>query len=550
MRRMSQAFLVLLPLLVVWFLSAAEAELPDEVLLRENKIPTEGPLLLEYFRKRFTQGVSEARVAELIEQLGDDSFDQRQEASKQLVLLGQRAKKHLKDALKHPDLEVRYRAAACLKEIGSEAGLALNVSAAAIRVLVKRKPAGVVGVLFNSLPRMDDESLASEIRQGLAELALKNGKGHPVLVAGLKDKDAVKRAAAAVALCRGKANEQLPAIRKLLEDADWKVRLSVALALVQMRHKEGVPVLLALMEQPSTRETGLVEDLLFRLAGQKSPTLAGSDEASRKKYRKAWEAWWKDHAEKVDLAVLEETARFLGHTTVVLLDSNQVVDLDASNRVRWKIIGVEMPLDVQRLSAERVLLAEYKGNRVTERNSKGEVVWQKKVTQPLTAQRLPNGNTFIANATGLIEVDKTGKEVFTYSRPAGEEIMRARKLPDGDIVMVTQLGVPRFVRMDRFGKDIKSFGVQVSTSGGRIDITPAGTVLIPELHNQRVLERDMEGKVVREISVPQPITATALPNGHIVVTSMSQKRAIEFDRAGKEVWEYKRDTRVTRAVRH
>jgi hypothetical protein len=30
---------------------------------------------------------------------------------------------------------------------------------------------------------------------------------------------------------------------------------------------------------------------------------------------------------------------------------------------------------------------------------------------------------------------------------------------------------------------------------------------------------------------------------------MYQKRAIELDRSGKEVWEYKRETRVTRAVR-
>jgi hypothetical protein len=59
----------------------------------------------------------------------------------------------------------------------------------------------------------------------------------------------------------------------------------------------------------------------------------------------------------------------------------------------------------------------------------------------------------------------------------------------------------------------------------------------------------MEGKVVRELAVQQPIAALALPNGHVVVTSMNLKRAIEFDRAGKEVWEYKRDTRVTRAVR-
>jgi hypothetical protein len=149
-----------------------------------------------------------------------------------------------------------------------------------------------------------------------------------------------------------------------------------------------------------------------------------------------------------------------------------------------------------------------------------------------------------------VEVDRTGKEVFSYTRPTGEEIMRARKLPGGDILLITQLGVTRFVRLNRFGKELRSFGVEVSTSGGRLDLTPAGNVLIPEMYNQRVVERDMDGKIVRELPVQQPINALALPNGHVIVTSMIQKRAVEFDRAGKEVWEYKRDTRVTRAVRH
>jgi hypothetical protein len=521
----------------------------DEKLLKDHKVPIEGPALLEYLRKRFTEVVSDARLKELIEQMGDDSFEKREEASKQLVLLGQRAKKLLQEALRHSDLEIRCRAGQCLNAIDKDGGVALHVSAACVRVLARRKPTGAVGVLFGALPTVADEPLAGEIREALVALAMKDGKTDPLLVAGLKDKLGVKRAAAAIALCRVKATDHLPQIRKLLDDPDGKVRLPVALALARMRHKEAIPVLLALMEQPPTRETGLVEDMLFRLAGDKSPHLADSDAESRKKYRQAWEAWWKEHGAKIDLAVLEQSARVLGHTTVVLLDDNQVVDLDAGNRVRWKI-EVEMPLDIQRLPGEKVLLAEYKNNRVTERNNKGEILWQKKIAEPLVAQRLSNGNTFIANKFGLSEIDKTGKEVFTYNRPNGEQIMRARKLPGGDILLVTQLGVVRFVRLDRFGKEIKNFGVEVSTSGGRIDLTPAGNVLIPELHNQRVVERDMEGKVVRELSVQQPITATALPNGHVIVTSMSQKRAVEFDRAGKEVWEYKRDTRVTRAVRH
>jgi HEAT repeat protein len=546
MLRFSPGWLVALALLGVSLSGAADVEPADEKILRENKVPTEGPALLEFLRKRFTEMVSDDRLKELIEQLGDESFARREEASKQLILLGQRAKRHLQAARGHADLEVRSRAQTCLGEIDKNGGLSVQVHAAAVRVLARAKPAGTARLLLGLLPDIADDALAGEVRDALADLAMKDGKPEPVLIEGLKDRLAVKRAAAAVALCRAKASDHLPAIRKLLDDPDSKVRLNVALALVRLRHKEAMPVLLALMDQPTTRETGLVEDMLFRLAGDKSPVLADRSE----RYRKDWETWWKEHGSKIDLAALEESARVLGHTTVVLLDLGAVVDLDATNRVRWRIDKLEQPLDVQRLNNERVLVAEHRGNRVTERNSKGEILWQKRIAEPLTAQRLANGNTFIANRFGLVEVDRAGKEVFAYNRPNGEEIMRARKLPGGDILLITQLGVTRFVRLDRFGKEIKSFGVEVATSGGRIDLTPAGNVLIPELHQQRVVERDMDGRVMRELVVQQPITAAALPNGHVLVTSMSQKRAIEFDRAGREVWEYRRDSRVTRAVRH
>jgi F0F1-type ATP synthase epsilon subunit len=130
--------------------------------------------------------------------------------------------------------------------------------------------------------------------------------------------------------------------------------------------------------------------------------------------------------------------------------------------------------------------------------------------------------------------------------------MKATKLRNGDIACITHMGVPRFVRLRPKGKDfeeVKSFGVDVRTSGGRIEVLPNGNALVPELGNNRVVEYDADGKTVREFTVEQPIAAVRLPNGHTLVTSMTQHRAIELDRTGKEVWEFKHATRVTRALR-
>jgi outer membrane protein assembly factor BamB len=170
----------------------------------------------------------------------------------------------------------------------------------------------------------------------------------------------------------------------------------------------------------------------------------------------------------------------------------------------------------------------------------------------LAAQRLPDGHTFITTQDQLVEVDKEGKEVFSYSRPDGALFMRATKLRNGDIGCILQLGATRFVRLTPSGKEfkeVKSWGVQVRTSGGRLDILPNGHVLIPEMDNNRVVEYDAAGQSVWEVTIDQPIAAVRLPNGNTVITLMRQNRAVEVDRTGKELWQFKADTRVTRALR-
>jgi hypothetical protein len=530
-------------------LAADDAVPADEQLLKEHRAPTDGPGLVEFFRKRATETVSDARLAALVEQLGDDNFFKREEASRLLALAGGRAREVLKAARKHDDLEIRHRAEQCLERIDRDVSSSLDLLGAAVRVLALRRPAGAASALLDYLGHAENSRVVEEIRHALVVLAVRDGKVEPALVTALRDKAPRKRLAAALALCQARLADQVPAVRKLLSDSDDRVRLRVAVALARLGEKEAVGVLVSFMDRTPGLEMGRAEDVLFRLAKDKSPRLAGPDADSRRKYRQQWEAWWKDSKDRVDLDVLNENTRGAGHTTVLLLDDNQVIDLDASKKERWKIDNVQYVLDLQRLPGERVLLAEYKGNRVTERNSKGEVVWSRNVNEPLTAQRLANGNTFIANAEGLVEVTRAGTEVFRWTPPVGQKIMRARRLPGGEMLLVTQLGTTRFVRLDRFGKELSSFGVEVNTSGGRVDLTPAGHVLIPEIYNNRVQERDMDGKIIRTLQVQQPIAAVALPNGHVIVTSMTQRRAVEYDRSGKEVWEYRRDTRVSRAVR-
>jgi hypothetical protein len=533
--------------------SAAEQASSDERVLKQAGIATDGTGLIAFFRQRTADAADEDRIKALVRQLGADQFKAREKASRQLVTLGPRARPYLEAAKKDPDPEIARRAQECLNRIGE--GATGATVAAAVRVLARHKPPEAAAVLLGYLPTAEDESVAETIRHALETLAVRDGKAEPALLAALEDRTPLKRAAAAAALARAQAPGVMPQVRKLLEDRDPHVRLRVGLALVAARDKDAVPVLIRLLDELPLEQTGLVMSLLDRLAGDTVPPVTpGPDQAARRKYREAWQTWWKEHQAKIEPARLEQATRTLGFTLVILLDLGIIEDLDTTNRVRWKIENVEKPLDVQLLPGEeRVLVAEHQANRVTERNLKGEIVWKKAVEGPLAAQRLPNGNTFITTQNQLLEVDKNGKEVFSYMRPDGAEFMRATKLRNGDIACIVNLGVQRFVRLTPTGrgiKEVKSWGVQVRTSGGRLEVLPNGHVLIPEMDNNRVVEYDADGQNVWEVAVDQPIAAVRLPNGNTLITLMRQKSAIEVDRAGKEVWQFKVEgTRVTRAYR-
>lgn len=544
----------------------------EAAALKAAGIPTDGPGLADYFKRRTATLSDQTHLKGLVRQLGDDEFTKREAATRLLVMLGPRARPFLKAALKDSDPEIVRRAQDCLERIAR--GVSSSSLCAAVRELARRSRAEAgnekiraASVLLDYLPAAEDERIAETIYRVLPTLAVRNGKADPALVAALTDSSAVKRGAAAAALAQAlgalkqpRSLDVMASVRKLLNDREAVVRLRVGLALAAHGEKDAVSVLIRLLDELPWRDTDPVLDLLEGLAGESQPAIVyGPDAAAHRKYREAWEAWWKERQAKIEPARLEQALRLRGFTMVVLLDEGAIEDLNAANQVNWKFDNLSKPLDAQLLPGEqRVLVAEYLRNYVVERNLKGEIVWQRRVGGPLMAQRLPNGHTFIATSSLLFEIDKHGNEVFSYSRPDGSQFMRAAKLRNGDVACLVQYGhlgaqgQARYVRLSPSGKDFnesKSWSVQVKTSGGRIDVRANGHVLIPEKDNNRVVEYDGDGQMVWETAVEQPIAALRLANGNTLITLYNGNQAIEVDSAGKEVWHFKTDTRVSRAFR-
>lgn len=522
--------------------------------LRVAKMPTDGAALLEFFQKRILAEKDRPEIEHLVDRLASPVYQVRERASSSLVKRGAMSVEILRAARTSArDLEYLRRIENALTRI-QENEVPADVCAAAVRALASLKLAKTSETLIGYLPFADNDMVVDEIRIALTKNALVDGKADPALIAALTDRAPIRRATAAEAIGKTAFAEHKEALRKLLADPDANVRFRAARTLAFANQRDAVPVLIDAIPDLPLNSAWLAEDVLLQLAGGGAPSAPlGADQASREKCKSAWQAWWQKNQASVDLATLVETPKLLGRTLLVLLDQNAVIELGPDNMPRLQIRNVVFPLDAQALDNDHVLIAEYHGNRVTERNNRGEVVWQRQIGTPLAAQRLANGNTFVATPFGLHEFDKNNQEVLNVTLSTDNQyIMKAMKLPNGEIACMC--ADSRIVRYSATGKELHSFQISLGMRlfGGRIHMMPSGRVLVPHNAENKVVEYDSKGKVVWEVAFEQPIAATRLPNGNTLITSMNpQIGAVEVNRAGAQVWSYQdsSQTRVTRATR-
>ena len=547
----------------------------DEKKLKAADLKTDGPALLAFLKSRSLSDEEGERVDILIAELGASSFKVREQAAKDLIAKGPAVLAALHQGLAYPDQEVQRRCDICIKAIKSNDRLG-ELSGAVVRLLAERHPAGTVEALLAYLPFVDNDAAVDDIRAALARLANgarpdNSGRKQVIktLAAALTDKLPVRRLTAGEALIlAGAVKEHKKALEALLNDRDAGVRGKVALALVQARDKAAVPVLIDSLTEVTQLQALEIEETLCRLAGaltsaSPSPPAVslGSDAADRVKFQSAWDKWWKDNGAAVDMAALGKSAD-LGWTTMILLEAGRVIEVDKRKNIRWQIDNLEFPLDLQVLDKGRVLIAEYYGNKVTERNFAGQILWEMKFPEPQMAQRLANGNTFIASKSQMAEIDPNGNKVFSFAvtRNLGpdEGITKCVKQPNGEITRLYSDGEVRpraeVIRSDASGRELSRFQVELRQPlfGGRIQVLPNGNVLIPHKSENKVAEYDGT-KEVWKLPVEDPIIATRLANGNTLVTinSMTRSRAVELTTTGEEVWEYRvgPGTRVTRALR-
>jgi HEAT repeats/PQQ-like domain len=549
--RRTSALLILLTVLgSSGSLQADEGSDQDEKLLRDARVATDGDGLLNFLRSRTLTDADREKLEQLVRRLGSEVFAEREKATADLIARGPLALPFLKKAKRDPDPEIAHRVEQCLREIATGPGSA--ESAAVVRQLARRAPAGALVVLLDYVPFADDESVEEEILAALVLLA--RGKADTVLVKALGDGQPRRRGAAAHVLGRSADKEQRAAVAKLLRDPEMRVRLRAVQGLLAGRDKAAVPALIELLTCEVPDVTWQAEELLVRLAGDKAPDATAGDgsKPARQKQRDAWVDWWRRNADKVDLARMEQEPPTLGLTLIARVDLRTIWEIGRDGKTQWSLSDIDGPIEARVLSGNRILIAENSGNRVTERDRTGKILWKADIGDPaLSAQRLPNGNTFIASNAAIREVARDGKEIYHRTLAevglGGDRFNAAHRLRDGRVMAIDATGTLVVLEVPA-GKIVKRLP---KVFGGvySIEEAPGGHCLVSDYSGGKVVELDAEGKSVWEYSLPGAFHATRLRNGNTLITSHSPGKVIEVDRTKTIVWEQKIDGNVWRAFR-
>jgi len=286
--------------------------------------------------------------------------------------------------------------------------------------------------------------------------------------------------------------------------------------------------------------------LLWRLAGEDGPGVSlGADKASREKARDEWKKWWDANEKKVDLAKLDQESSY-GLTIVCEAPFRgglgRVVAVGGDGKERWKVAGLNWPMDAVPLSGKKVLIAEHNRNRIVEREIDGKEIWSETVNQPVNVGRLPNGTTWAVGRNQIIEWERgdkpNKKHTFDFQRNEYDIVAGAR-MKSGEYVLLTQN--QQLLKVDRKGAIVKAHGI-----GGNgvnyyasVDITPTGKALCTMMNS--ITEYDIEsGKAGWTTNFQFATSAVRLRNGNTLVGNQNTGKIVELDKDGKPTkWEYK-----------
>ncbi len=199
----------------------------------------------------------------------------------------------------------------------------------------------------------------------------------------------------------------------------------------------------------------------------------------------------------------------------------------------------------------RLMFFEYGNcpNRFVELDTQGRIVRQFKPRSiAVIFQVLPNGNIvygYGGHPTGVVEVNAQGETVWNYVSKC-PQVLGCERLPNGN-TLVAEQGPCRVVEVNPQGETVHVTKLSTNQAGYHLQVRNVhqlknGNILAAHEGEGAIREYEPDGKTAWEYTgVANTGEALRLENGNTLIAGATQKRLIEVTPAHKIVWEFKAD---------
>jgi HEAT repeat protein len=412
-----------------------------------------------------------------------------------------------------------------------------QVTPALIRLITLVRPANAIEIILAYIPSCNDDNIQDLLGECLGLYLNDQNTPPPALIAASTSSIEEIRTFAGRVLAQSPNEIAQKTCTTLLSDSSVRVRFEVARESIKNQNKSAIPVLIELMTKVPAEKAEAIDQTLRAIAKDKSPESKNDSKVDAA----AWNTWWQKEGTQLVLTPGLKNQEALKNFLVVESfnqekKSGRVFLVTPSGKTLWEIANLSNPTDALLLPNNKILITEQGANRITERDTKGNISWEKSVTNPFHSQRLLNGNIFIASRNKIVEVGRNGNEIFSFSYP-NETILAACKTRTNEYALLSYNGV--FLKLDSKGNEVSKsripFPTNFGINGGAITQNDRVLVSIPTLN--KIMEFNFSGQSTWESTITMPGIPTKLPNGNVVAPSLNGSKIVEIQMDGKIIYE-------------
>ena len=412
-----------------------------------------------------------------------------------------------------------------------------QVTPALIRLITLVRPANAIEIILAYIPSCNDDNIQDLLGECLGLYLNDQNTPPPALIAASTSSIEEIRTFAGRVLAQSPNEIAQKTCTTLLSDSSVRVRFEVARESIKNQNKSAIPVLIELMTKVPAEKAEAIDQTLRAIAKDKSPESKNDSKVDAA----AWNTWWQKEGTQLVLTPGLKNQEALKNFLVVESfnqekKSGRVFLVTPSGKTLWEITNLSNPTDALLLPNNKILITEQGANRITERDTKGNISWEKSATNPFLSQRLSNGNIFIASRNKIVEVGRNGNEIFSFSYP-NETILAACKTRTNEYALLSYNGV--FLKLDSKGNEVSKsripFPTNFGINGGAITQNDRVLVSIPTLN--KIMEFNFSGQSTWESTITMPGIPTKLPNGNVVAPSLNGSKIVEIQMDGKIIYE-------------